>query len=217
MSSTNTSKQFLSAQEQTSSGALGNELSGAAPPRGGRTVWFHRTGEEFARNKELIANLLPRTPPQMRWYCVAASKVKCFLSQVMAACALPGSLHLAASAAGAVPNPAERQGKGGGLSKPFSGPCQSATERQVCKRCLQLGLPATCALCYASKWWSLAEGKSDSMGLNSPQRCRARCLTPGGWPDGWRLPRAEPTILQDQSHSPARHRVTWLTLDHQSL
>lgn len=96
MSSMKTRKQFLSAQEQPSSGALGNGLSGAAPPHGGRTVWFHRTEEEFARNKELIANLLPRPPPQRRWYCVAASKVKCFLSQVMAAWALPGSLHPAA-------------------------------------------------------------------------------------------------------------------------
>lgn len=127
-------KQFLSAQEQASSRALGNEPSGAAPPRGGRTVWFRRTEEEFARNKELIANLLPRPPPQRRWYCVAASKVKCFLSQVTAACALPGSLDPAASTAGAIPDPAGRQGKGGGLSKPSSRPCQNPTERRVCKR-----------------------------------------------------------------------------------
>lgn len=122
MSSMKTRKQFLSAQEQPSSSALGNELSGAAPPLGGRTVWFHRTEEEFARNKELIANLLPRLPPQRRQYCVAASKVKCFLSQVTAACALPGSLHPAASTPGAVPDPAGRQDKGGGLSKPSSRP-----------------------------------------------------------------------------------------------
>lgn len=144
MSSMKTRKQFLSAQEQTSSGALGNELSGAAPPHGGRTVWFHRTEEEFARNKELIANLLPWPPPQRSWYCVAASKVKCFLSQVMGACTPPGSLYLAASTLGAIPDPAGRQGKGGGLSKPSSRPCQSTTERQVCKRASSW---ASCHMC----------------------------------------------------------------------
>lgn len=174
MSSMKTRKQFLSAQEQPSSGALGNGLSGAAPPRGGRTVWFHRTEEEFARNKELIANLLPRPPPQRRWYCVAASKVKCFLSQVTAACALPGSLHQAASTPGAVPDPAGRQGKGGGRSKPSSRLCQSTTDRSV--REPPAGASCHMCLCYAPKWRPLAERKCDSMGLNSPQRLRASCL-----------------------------------------
>lgn len=135
MSSMKTRKQFLSAQEQPSSRALGNELSGAAPPRGGRTVWFHRTEEEFARNKELIANLLPRPPPQRRWYCVAASKVKCFLSQVIAACALPGSLHARSNS-----RSSWEAGRGGGQSKPSRRPGQRTTERQVCKRASSWGL-----------------------------------------------------------------------------
>lgn len=176
MSSVKTHKQLLSAPEQTSGGALGNELSGAAPPCGGRTVWFHRTGEEFARNKELIANLLPRPPPQRRWYCVAASKVKCFLSQAMAACALPGSPHLAAPAAGAIPDPAGRQGKGGGLNKPSRRPCQSATERQAWKRCLA---GASCHICIVLCSKMVAPGRRETSQQPTKMQGQlpgARCL-----------------------------------------